>query len=281
MAPSPSTSAADLLAGTAAPSAPRLASTPVRISRAPSQSASLPPSTSKFRYSAPPEDLPSTFVQRPKPSPPRFPPAKTASPSPRPASRQDQQQAGASSHGQAAAWKGKGKEVDRSVVEPTAATIPQKRTSPSSLASKSTKSTTSNGPHPAESLLRRLGGPSDQKAGLIRNKEEVRQIIYEASKNSKYFVAQQEKDAQLTTRVDALLGRLNRLLAERGGDVRAEQARVDEMIAEMEKTRGLTETMVVIDAGEYFVISCEYHASELRPHRTRLVRPEGRARPRS
>jgi len=88
----------------------------------------------------------------------------------------------------------------------------------------------------------------------VRDKEEVRQIIYEASKSSKYFIAQQEKDAQLTVRVDALVARLNRLLAERGGNVRAEQARVDEMIAEMEKTRVLTETIVVVDAGE-----CQAH----------------------
>lgn len=92
----------------------------------------------------------------------------------------------------------------------------------------------------------------------MRDKEEVRQIIYEASKNSKYFVAQQEQDAQLTVRVDALVARLNRLLSERGGNVRAEQARVDEMIAELEKTRVLTETIVVVDAGEYWVSSRKY-----------------------
>lgn len=81
--------------------------------------------------------------------------------------------------------------------------------------------------------------------------QEVKQIIYEASKGSKYFQAQEKKDAELTVKVNRLTAHLGRLLKERKGNVKAEEARVDEMLAELEKTRVLSETIVVVDAGEW------------------------------
>lgn len=39
-----------------------------------------------------------------------------------------------------------------------------------------------------DSLRTRMAGPSDQKAGLLRDPEEVKQIIWEASKGSKFFL---------------------------------------------------------------------------------------------
>lgn len=130
-----------------------------------------------------------------------------------------------------------------------------------------------------------MAGPSDQKAGLSRDKDEVssdrlmgiadlgahwrqpsryfpllcstnthlhhsqvKAIIYEASKGSKYFLAQQQKDAELTVRVDRLVAHFDSLLKKQGGVVTNEERLVDEMLAEMEKSRVLSETIVVVDA---------------------------------
>lgn len=103
---------------------------------------------------------------------------------------------------------------------------------------------------PTKSLLRSLHGPSAGKAGLIRDPEETRQIIYEASKGSKYFQAQQQRDLDLTVRVDKLVAYLDKLVKERHNRLQAEEDRVDEMLKEMEKERVLTETVAVVDAGQ-------------------------------
>lgn len=78
----------------------------------------------------------------------------------------------------------------------------------------------------------------------------MKRIIYDVSKGSKYFQAQEKSDAILTVKVDKLLARLEQRVREKGGDLRAEEASVDAMLAEMEKTRNTNETIVVVDAGE-------------------------------
>lgn len=98
--------------------------------------------------------------------------------------------------------------------------------------------------------MNRMSGPSDQKAGLSRDPEEVKRIIYEASKGSKFFLDQQRRDAELTIKVDAMLARLDRAVAERGGDLSAEEDAVDGMIDALERERNLGETIIVVDAGE-------------------------------
>ncbi len=81
--------------------------------------------------------------------------------------------------------------------------------------------------NPSDSLMNRMSGPSDQKAGLSRDPDEVKRsvgersgrvqlpgrrgggsrlmqwaggcrIIYEASKGSKFFLDQQRRDEELT-----------------------------------------------------------------------------------
>ncbi|KDE05235.1 hypothetical protein MVLG_04370 [Microbotryum lychnidis-dioicae p1A1 Lamole] len=108
---------------------------------------------------------------------------------------------------------------------------------------------------PSVSLMRRLAGPSDQKAGLLRDKDEVKQIIYEASKGSAYFKQQEKRDAELTLKVDVMVSRLEREIKSRRGNLSAEEALADAMIAEMEKTRVLSETIVVVDADAFYA-SC-------------------------
>jgi DNA polymerase kappa len=146
--------------------------------------------------------------------------------------------------------------VIKAEAEPTESTRTTTATSPRKLATADQKGkekvATSHQEQdlPTKSLLRSLHGPSAGKAGLIRDPEETRQIIYEASKGSKYFQAQQQRDLDLTVRVDKLVAYLDKLVKERGGNVRAEEDRVDEMLKEMEKERVLTETVAVVDAGQ-------------------------------
>lgn len=73
------------------------------------------------------------------------------------------------------------------------------------------------------SLRNRLSGPSDQKAGLKRDPEVVKQIIYEASKGSKYFLNEKRKDEELTIKVNKLVAHVDQLVEERGGDLRQEE----------------------------------------------------------
>lgn len=47
------------------------------------------------------------------------------------------------------------------------------------------------------------------------------------------------------------MAHLSKLVKERGGNLKAEEDRVDDMIREMEKERVLTETVVVVDAGGF------------------------------
>ncbi|KAK4050692.1 hypothetical protein OIV83_003418 [Microbotryomycetes sp. JL201] len=108
---------------------------------------------------------------------------------------------------------------------------------------------------PSDSLLHRLAGPSDQKAGLGRTRDEIAQIAYSASKGSKFFLQQQQKDAELTVRVDKLRAKLDALVAERHGKLVNEEHYVDEMIQELEKTRDLQHVVCVVDADAFYA-SC-------------------------
>jgi hypothetical protein len=103
------------------------------------------------------------------------------------------------------------------------------------------------------SLLQRMAGPSDQKAGLgIRDKEEVKRVIYEASKGSDFFKDQERKDADLTMKVDSVIQRLQILIDQRDGVLEEEEILVDQMIARLELERNLKETIVVVDADAFY-----------------------------
>ncbi|KNZ63185.1 hypothetical protein VP01_1176g2 [Puccinia sorghi] len=55
------------------------------------------------------------------------------------------------------------------------------------------------------SLLRRLEGASSNKAGLLRDPQQVAHIIYQASRGSKYFQNEQAKDQKLTIQINQLV----------------------------------------------------------------------------
>lgn len=107
-----------------------------------------------------------------------------------------------------------------------------------------------------DSLVRRISGPSDQKAGLTRDPEEVRRIIYEASRNSPYFRNQQAKDTALTLKVDALLLSLDQQVNNRNGDLAEEEAEVDRILADLDKERDCRRVIAVFDADAFYA-SCE------------------------
>ena len=64
---------------------------------------------------------------------------------------------------------------------------------------------------------------------------------YQASKGSAYFRNQQKKDADLTIKVEGLVRKLDRLVANRDAILLEEERAVDRMIIELEKERDLTQ----------------------------------------
>lgn len=113
---------------------------------------------------------------------------------------------------------------------------------------------------------------ADQKAGLSRDPEEVRpmsprpgctgtdsharrlqvkQIIYEASKGSAYYLNEKRKDALLSVKVAGMVERVNGLVRARGGNLEREEAAADAMIREIEKKRDLSQAIIVVDAGQW------------------------------
>ncbi|TFK26499.1 DNA/RNA polymerase [Coprinopsis marcescibilis] len=101
-----------------------------------------------------------------------------------------------------------------------------------------------------ESLLRRLAGASVTKAGLTRDQNEVNQIIAEASKGSKFYENEKRKDKDLTERISRILQERDAVL--HGADIRKIEAQVDQIIAEMEDERDLTQFIVHVDMDAFF-----------------------------
>ncbi|KAL8276381.1 hypothetical protein RQP46_011226 [Phenoliferia psychrophenolica] len=115
-----------------------------------------------------------------------------------------------------------------------------------------------------KSLMNRLSGPSDQKAGLTRDPEEVKRIIYEASKGSPYFINEQRKDAELTAKVDAMVARLDAQIKAKGGNLKFEEAAADDIIRQLEKQRDLSQAIVVVDADAFYASCHELGNPELK-----------------
>ncbi|WAQ81682.1 hypothetical protein PtA15_1A1024 [Puccinia triticina] len=103
-----------------------------------------------------------------------------------------------------------------------------------------------------ESLLRRLEGPSSNKAGLLRDPDQVAKIIYECSKGSKYFLNEQAKDARLTAQIEQLRIKLDQQLAMRRGNLDFEQQEAHQIAESLERTRVLDQTIVCVDADAFF-----------------------------
>ncbi|GAA5844419.1 hypothetical protein JCM5353_008291 [Sporobolomyces roseus] len=115
---------------------------------------------------------------------------------------------------------------------------------------------------PSTSMLKRMGGPSDLKAGLgKRDPEEVQKIIYEASKGSTYFKDQVRKDKE----VEAKGERLKARLAEEKASANGEEAEtVERIIEQLEEKRDLSKVIALIDADAFYANCHELVNPELK-----------------
>ncbi|ETN38236.1 uncharacterized protein HMPREF1541_06267 [Cyphellophora europaea CBS 101466] len=112
------------------------------------------------------------------------------------------------------------------------------------------------------SLKHHLLGPSLTKAGQDGvDQKKVSEIIYEASKGSKFFNNEEKKDKNLTSRIEGILKRkaeLERL------DLKHELRRADDFIASLELSRDLSQYVVHIDCDAFYAAVEEIDRPELK-----------------
>ncbi|GAA5889549.1 hypothetical protein JCM6882_007067 [Rhodosporidiobolus microsporus] len=104
---------------------------------------------------------------------------------------------------------------------------------------------------PTTTMLARMSGPSDLKAGVggKRTADEVQRIIYEASKGSKYFNDQERRDKELEVKT----ARLKRLLAEKEATADGrEEEKVDRILEQLEEKRDMSRVIALIDADAFY-----------------------------
>ncbi|KAI0369692.1 DNA/RNA polymerase [Pilatotrama ljubarskyi] len=102
----------------------------------------------------------------------------------------------------------------------------------------------------SESLLRRLAGPSVNKAGLAKDQTEINRIIAEVSKGSKFYENEKRKDKDLTERIERILKLRDEVI--KGVDLKKVEQGVDKMIAQLEARRDLSQVIVHVDMDAFF-----------------------------
>ncbi|KAJ5757255.1 uncharacterized protein N7511_007437, partial [Penicillium nucicola] len=111
-------------------------------------------------------------------------------------------------------------------------------------------------------LKYQLLGPSLTKAGQDSvDQQKVSEIIYNASKGSKFFNHEQDRDRNLTVKIERILkekARLERL------DLSHELRRADEYLAELESSRDLSQKIVHVDCDAFFAAVEELDRPELK-----------------
>ena len=112
------------------------------------------------------------------------------------------------------------------------------------------------------SLKHSLLGPSLTKAGQDAvDQRKVSEIIYEASKGSKFFNREEARDKNLTLKIDHIL-KLKVQLEK--VDLRSDLRRADEYIASVELARDLSQTVVHVDCDAFYAAVEEIDRPELR-----------------
>ncbi|KAF7877317.1 hypothetical protein EAF04_001000 [Stromatinia cepivora] len=113
-----------------------------------------------------------------------------------------------------------------------------------------------------KSLKYSLLGPSLTKSGQDSvDQSKVSEIIYNASKGSKYFNHEEERDKTLTVKIERILAKkaeLEKL------DLAHDRRRADTAIAELELTRDLSQTIVHIDCDAFYAAVEELDRPELK-----------------
>ncbi|GAB7338043.1 hypothetical protein MBLNU457_4412t1 [Dothideomycetes sp. NU457] len=107
-----------------------------------------------------------------------------------------------------------------------------------------------------------LLGPSLTKAGQDSvDQKKVSEIIYNASKGSKYFNNEENKDKILTQKINQTLARKRQL---EKLDLKHDLRKADEYIAQLELSRDLSQSIVHIDCDAFYAAVEELERPELR-----------------
>ena len=113
-----------------------------------------------------------------------------------------------------------------------------------------------------DTLKYHLLGPSLTKAGQDAvDQQKVSEIIYNASKGSKYFHNEEFKDKSLTQKIEKILTKKQQL--ERL-DLATDLRRANDYLAELEMTRDLSQTVVHIDCDAFYAAVEELEHPELK-----------------
>lgn len=112
------------------------------------------------------------------------------------------------------------------------------------------------------SLKHHLLGPSLTKAGQDAvDQKKVSEVIYEASKGSKFFTNEEVKDKNLTSKIERILkhkAQLEKL------DLKADLRRADDYITSLELSRDLSQYVVHIDCDAFYAAVEEIDRPELK-----------------
>ncbi|KAK4555173.1 hypothetical protein LTR86_007939 [Recurvomyces mirabilis] len=111
-----------------------------------------------------------------------------------------------------------------------------------------------------------LLGPSLTKSGQDGvDQKKVSEIIYNASKGSKYFNNEEHKDKNLTVKINHILAKKRELQRiEAQGGLKQERKKADDYIAELEYGRDLTQAIVHIDCDAFYAAVEELDRPELK-----------------
>ena len=113
-----------------------------------------------------------------------------------------------------------------------------------------------------DSLKYHLLGPSLTKAGQDTvDQQKVSEVIYNASKGSKFFNNEEIKDKNLTEKVAKILAKKAQL---EKLDLSSDLRRADDYIAELELSRDLSQTIVHLDCDAFYAAVEELDRPELK-----------------
>jgi DNA polymerase kappa len=113
-----------------------------------------------------------------------------------------------------------------------------------------------------DSLKYHLLGPSLTKAGQDAvDQQKVSEVIYNASKGSKFFNNEEVKDKNLTEKITRILAKRRQL---EKLDLTSDLRRADDYIAELELSRDLSQVVVHIDCDAFYAAVEELDRPELK-----------------
>ncbi|KAH6672333.1 DNA-directed polymeras-like protein kappa [Halenospora varia] len=113
-----------------------------------------------------------------------------------------------------------------------------------------------------DTLKYSLLGPSLTKSGQDSvDQNKVSEIIYNASKGSKFFNNEENRDKNLTQKIERILQKKKQL---EKLDLASDRRKADDYIAELELTRDLSQTVVHIDCDAFYAAVEELDRPELK-----------------